>query len=102
MQQYFYPRLSSIVKKRGAEANDVFFKFYNHEEYPEEPPTRPALFDEDAHVDIHGGRKLRSGKRIALEAPPVIESDQVYLLFRRNQTLLHLWLPVAHLEHWPN
>ena len=124
-------KIHSIVRKRGADANDVFFKFYNHEEYPEEPPpddsdaycfikctdfmssstavrmmnwdskyrerakpkkprkkrshwamepTRPALFDEDSHVDIHGARKLRSGKRIATEAPPVTESDQEQLM----------------------
>ena len=31
-------KLHSIVRKRGADENDVYFKIYNHAEYPKEPP----------------------------------------------------------------
>ena len=119
-------KIHSIVRKRGADVNDVFFKFYNHEKYPQQPPpdesseycfvkctqfmssssavrmmnwdnkyresvkpkkprkkrshwamvsARPALFDEDTDVDVHSGRKLRSGKRIETSPLPFIERD---------------------------
>lgn len=31
-------KINSIVRKAGADANDVYFKFYNREKYPDEAP----------------------------------------------------------------
>jgi hypothetical protein len=41
-------KIHSIVRKVGAESNDVYFKFYNHVHFPEEPPSEDS--DEYCYV----------------------------------------------------
>jgi hypothetical protein len=35
-------KIHSIVRKNGAVSSDVYFKFYNHVEFPEEPPAEDS------------------------------------------------------------
>lgn len=35
-------KVHSIVRKAGADSNDVYFKFYNHVKYPDEPPPEDS------------------------------------------------------------
>jgi hypothetical protein len=34
-----FGKIHSIVRKAGAEDNDIYFKFYNHVDYPDDPPS---------------------------------------------------------------